>query len=97
MCGRRSSPGEHVVQLDLDVIDIRQGRSQGDQPGDGGPSDDCGLRQDEVIGRLGLELPGLARSGQRPEPTVRGTGAEGKGLRPGGRREPHPGGQRRCY
>jgi hypothetical protein len=35
--------------------------------------------------------------GQRPEPTVRFTGAEEKSLRPSGRREPHPKGQRGCY
>ena len=37
--------------LDLDVIDVCQRRSQGDQPGNGGPSEDCGLCQKEAIGR----------------------------------------------
>jgi hypothetical protein len=59
--------GEHVIDLDLDVADVRQWRIRGDQRGDRGPGDDRALGQDEVIGRLGVGLPRAGGLGQRPE------------------------------
>ena len=57
---------EDVVHLDLNLLDILQGRSRGDQPGNCGPVDDCGLLQNEVIGRLRLEFPRAGTPGRLP-------------------------------
>jgi hypothetical protein len=55
-----------VIDFDLNVADIRQGRSRGDQPDNRGPSEARGLGQKEVISGLGLELSRIGRLGQRP-------------------------------
>ena len=70
-----------MVHLDLNFLDILRLGSRGDQPDDCGPTDDGGLLQDEVIGRLRLEFPGLARRDAAPSrpsglPVVKEKGAD---------------------
>ena len=48
-----------MIDLDLDVTNVPQGSSRRDQSDNGGVTYRRGLRQDEVVGGLSLELPGL--------------------------------------
>jgi len=65
-----------VIELDLDVSNIREGRCRGDQAGSRGSRYDSGLIQDEVIGCFRLYLPSTGTPRQRPELAVGVTGAD---------------------
>lgn len=55
-----------MVYLNLDIPDILRRRSCRDQPENRGLRDDCCFLQDEIIGCLGLGLPGLGRRESAP-------------------------------
>src|SRR5207237_4213408 len=47
--------GKHVIELDFDLLDICEWRSHREQTGKGCMIDRCGLGQNKIIGRLGLD------------------------------------------
>jgi hypothetical protein len=68
-----------VIQLDLDVRDIRQRRARGDQPCNGGAINDGCVGKNKVIRCLGLNRvcgTGLLRP--RTKLAIRAAGTEGK-------------------
>jgi hypothetical protein len=74
-----------VIQLDLDVRDIRQRRARGDQPCNGGAVNDGCVGKNKVIRCLGLNRvcgTGLLRP--RPKLAVWAAGTEGKRAAPAG-------------
>src|SRR5262249_12578867 len=78
---------EDVVDLNLDIPDIVQGRSHRYQPENRGSRDDCSLLQEEIIGCFGLDLSSARAAGECAEQPVRATCGEEKWSCPEGRRE----------
>ena len=68
--------GEHVIELDLDILRICRGRAADEQARKGGAGDCRRRRGDEIVGCLGFELAGAGRTRKGGDLAVGIAGAE---------------------